>query len=96
MNLGPVAAILGTILGCIGGCIGAYCSYKAANGPRARRFVVWASLALVVLISSFLVALSLLPQLRACIWTFYIVALVFGIRFMNRRHSKIQREEQTR
>jgi hypothetical protein len=96
MNIGLVGGIVGSVIGCVGGFIGAYCSYKAAKGPRERRFVIWASIALVVLICSFLVALFLAPQARAWIWTCYIILLSLGIRYLSRRQSKIQQEEQTR
>jgi len=70
--------------------------YKRAKSSRERRFVILASIAIVVLVFSFLVVLHFAPQARAWIWTCYILALVFGIRYLNRWQSKIHREEQTR
>ena len=96
MNIGTIGGIIGIVGGCAGGFIGAYCSYRRAKSSRERRFVIWASIAILAFVGLFLAMLSLLPQARGWIWTFYAIVLVFGIRYLNHRQSKIQQEEQTR
>ncbi len=86
--------LVGTVLGLAGGLVGAYCSYKAASGPRERRFVVWASIAVLIYVASFLAALRLLPQAKVWLWTGYPLLLALGIRYLNRKQSAIRRGEQ--
>jgi len=94
MNLRLIGGLVGPALGLAGGLVGVYYSYKAARGPQERRFVIWASMALVVFILSFLVALFLAPQARVWIWTAYIILLPAGIRYLSRKQNAVRRGEQ--
>lgn len=96
MSIGTIGGIIGIVGGFAGGFIGAYCSYRRAKSSRERRFVVWASIAILVYVGLFLAVFSLLPSARDWIWAFYFIVLMFGIRCLNRWQSKIQQEEQTR
>jgi TM2 domain-containing membrane protein YozV len=96
MSIGTVGGIVGIVLGCAGGLLGAFCSYKAAKGPRERRFVIWASVGIFVSVFLFLALLSLLSGWRVWIWTCYLVLLPLVLRYLNRWQTAIQREEQTR
>jgi hypothetical protein len=94
MNLRLIAGWVGPALGLAGGLVGVYCSYRAARGPRERRFVIWASLAILAFILSFLVALFSVPRARVWILTTYIILLPLGIRYLNRKQNAIRRREQ--
>ncbi len=93
MNIGLIGAIVGSAVGVAGGLIGTYFSYRGANSPRERRFVILASIALFVYIGSFLAVLFHFPQTRPRIVVPYAVILATGIGYLNRRQSKIQREQ---
>jgi len=96
MNIGLMGAIVGSAVGVAGGLFGTYCSYRRAKSSRERRFVILASIAISVYVSSFLAVLFLFPQTRPMIFIPYVFILVAGIGYLNRQQSKIQREEQTR
>jgi hypothetical protein len=96
MSIGTIGGIVGVGGGFAGGFIGAYCSYKRAKSSRERRFVIWASIAMLVYVGLFLVVFSFLPWARNWTWAFYFIVQMFGIRSLIRWQSKIQREEQTR
>jgi hypothetical protein len=93
MNIGVIGGIAGSILGLAGGVAGAYRAYRRAKGPRERRFVVWASTALLGCVALYLTALFLAPKVRAAVFMAYAVVLSITIISMNRRHGIIQREE---
>jgi MFS family permease len=93
MNIRLIGIVIGPVLGLAGGVVGAYCSYRAARGPRERRFVIWASLALAVLILSFLAALLLVPQAKVWLWISYPLTLAMSIRYLNRKQNAIRRGE---
>jgi len=95
MNTGLVGGIIGSVVGLAGGLIGSYGSLKSAKGPRERRFVIWASLALFGFIGLFVTLLSLFPQHRTWIFVSYFIILVVGINCVNRRGRTIRREEQS-
>ena len=96
MNIGLSGAIVGSVIGVAGGLYGAYRSYTAAKGSREQRFVIWASIACLVYVGSFLAVLFLLPQTRPALFVPYAITLAAGIGYLNRRQRKIQQEEQTR
>jgi hypothetical protein len=96
MNIGLIGAIVGSAVGVAGGLFGTYRSYKAAKGRREQRFVIWASIGIFVYVGSFLAVLFIFPQTRPMIFIPYALILSSGIVYLNRRQSKIQREEQTR
>ena len=95
MNLGLIGGIIGSAIGFAGGLFGPYRSNKAAEGPRERHFVISASIGILVSVFMFLAILFLLSQWKVWIRTCYLLLLPFVLRYLNRRQSKIQREEQT-
>ena len=96
MNIGLIGGIAGSTLGLVGGLLGAYFSFKNAKGPRERHFVIWMSMACFVYVGSFLAVLFLFPQSRPEIFVPYVIILVVGINYSNRRQSTIRQEEQPR
>jgi hypothetical protein len=95
MNIGIIGGIVGSVIGVAGGMYGAYRSYTGAKSSREQRFVIWASIACLLFVGSFLAVLFLLPQTRPALFVPYSIILAAGIGYLNRRQSKIQREEQT-
>jgi L-asparagine transporter-like permease len=95
MNAGLVGGIIGSIVGLAGGLIGSYCSFKSAKGPRERRFVIWASIALFAFIGLFAALLFLFPRHRTWIFISYFIILVVAINCLNRRGSTLRRAEQS-
>jgi hypothetical protein len=73
-----------------------YSKYRRAKSARERRFIIWTSIALYVLVGSFIAVLVLFPKTYPMIFIAYLCALFGGISYLNRQQSKIQREEQTR
>jgi len=96
MNIGTIGGIIGIVGGCAGGFIGAYCSYRRAKSSRERRFVICASIGILVSVFVFLAMLSVLSEWKVWLWTCYLVLLPVALRYLNRWQSAIQREEQTR
>jgi hypothetical protein len=86
--------LVGPGLGVAGGLVGVYCSYKRAKGPRERRFVVRASIALIAFIGALFALLFFCPQLRSWWLLPYVIILTAGISYLNRRQNAIRREEQ--
>ena len=96
MNIGLIGAIVGSAVGVAGGLFGTYCSYRRAKSAREQRFVIWASIGIFVYIGSFLAVLFIFAQSHPMIFIPYALILSSGIVYLNRRQSKIQRDEQTR
>jgi len=96
MNIGLIGGIVGSALGLAGGLLGAYCSIKNAKGPRERRFVIWMSIACFVFVGLFLIALFLFLRSRPMIFVPYVIILIAGINYWNRRQGTIRQEEQSR
>ena len=87
-------AILGTVMGVIGGIIGSYFSIKNTKGPRERAFVVKACLVCWFLIFAFVIGMWLAPGIyKAMLGAAYVVALIVGIFWWNKRQAQIRAEE---
>ena len=94
MNPGIIAAIVGGAVGVLGGVIGTYFSIRNTNGPRERAFVIQASVVCVVFVLAFVGCMCLLPGVyKIYIVPVYIVVLVAGIQFCNKKQQRIRREE---
>ncbi|MGO8699048.1 MAG: hypothetical protein ACLQVY_15135 [Limisphaerales bacterium] len=87
--IGLVAGISASAVGLAG----AYFSYKKANGPRERRFIVAVTVALFAFIGVALTVLHCFPRWRSWIFLIYIIILTLGITYINRRSSALRREE---
>jgi uncharacterized membrane protein YfcA len=86
-------ALVGGISACAVGLAGAYFSYKRAEGPRERRFVVVVTVALFAFIGLALTVLHFFPRWRSWIFLIYVIILTLGITCINRRSSARRQQE---
>jgi len=93
--MNDAGGIVGSALGLAGGLLGAYCSIKNAKGPHERRFVIGMSIACFVFVGLFLIALFLFPHSRPIIFVPYVIILIAGINYCNRRQASIRHDEQS-
>jgi len=95
MDAGTIGGILGGIIGLIGGAVGTYASIKNTGGPRERRFMVRAAVAIWIGIALFLTLLLLIPNpYKWVVWIPYGVALPLTIVSLNRKQQAIRSREQ--
>jgi hypothetical protein len=93
-QLGIVGGILGCVLGFAGGLFGTCCCIRSTQGPRERRFMIQASVAVWVAVMLFVTLLMVLPSpYRFFTWVPYGVLLPLGIRYINKRQKQIMRSE---
>ncbi|MGA2802548.1 MAG: hypothetical protein ABSE97_09320 [Verrucomicrobiota bacterium] len=94
MNLGIVGGVAGSVVGVLGGLVGTYFSIKNTKGPRERAFMVKASIVGWVFVAAFVLGMCLLPGVyKICLVPIYVVVLVTGIRFGNKKQAEIRLEE---
>jgi hypothetical protein len=92
--LGYLGAILGSLFGLLGGAIGTWCSIRNTGGPRERTFIVRAAIGGWIFVLAFVAGLFLLPQpYNFLLWVPYLVLLVLGIVWLNRRQARIRAQE---
>jgi hypothetical protein len=95
MNSGIIGSVVGPLVGVAGGLIGTYVSIKNTKSARERAFAVRAAIVCWAGVSLFLLGLFLWPQARGWIAMLYCVLFPLGIRFGNKKHMAIRREEET-
>ena len=94
MDPGMMGIIIGGVLGLAGGILGTYFSIKNTLGQRERTFMVRIAAITWLAVTAFIVALFFIPQpYNWLLWLPYGFALVFGIRWSNRRQAQIRAEE---
>lgn len=94
MDTASIGGIIGSVFGILGGAVGTYFSIRNTNSPRERRFVVRVAIfAWLVLGLLTVLAVLLLPSLRAWAWVPICVIVVVGGPLLNRRQELIRREE---
>jgi drug/metabolite transporter (DMT)-like permease len=93
-QLGMVGGILGCVLGFAGGLFGTCCCIRNTQGPRERKFMIQASVAVWVAVMLFVTLLMVLPSpYRFLTWVPYGILLLLGIRYINKRQKQIMRAE---
>jgi hypothetical protein len=96
MDLGIIGGVVGGALGIAGGVVGTYFSIKNTAGPRERAFMVRTAIIGWLAISAFLLGLFLFPHpYSMLLWAPYVVALIWAIRWCNRRQQQIRAAERT-
>lgn len=95
MHPGALIGIAGAVIGILGGAAGTYFSIRNTNGPRERFFMVRVAVVGWIAISTFLVALFVVPvPYNQLVWIPYVVALPLAIRWGNRRQAEIRAAEE--
>lgn len=94
MNPGMTGAIIGGVGGLAGGIIGTWFSIRNTNGPRERAFTIRMSALTLCSVLLFLTLLFALPRsLNWLLWGPYMLLLVIGISYWNRRQAQIRKAE---
>ncbi len=84
-------AILGSLVGVLGGVLGTWASIRNTRTPSERSFMIRCALAIWVGVVLFLVALLLIPQpYNYLLWVPYVLLLVFGISWINKRQASLR------
>lgn len=92
--VGLAGGIAGAVIGLMGGAIGTLFSIKNTDGPKERAFMIQLSILGWIGITTFLAVLFVLPMpWRAAPWIIYGPALMWFIRWGNRRQARIRAEE---
>jgi hypothetical protein len=90
---GWIGGIAASLIGVLGGAYGTYMSLKHTNTPRERAFMIRCSLVVWFLVIAFVVGLMLLPvPYNILLWIPYLVVLVVGVQWMNKRQAQIRAE----
>jgi len=93
-TLGLVGGLLGGAIGVAGGIFGTWCSVRAAQSDRERRYLVRWAVYFWVGISVFLALLFLLPEpYRWFLWLPYALALGWAVHRCNVGQMKIRETE---
>jgi hypothetical protein len=86
-----VGVVVGITLGLAGSIIGAAASLRRAKSPAERRRIIMWALALTLLITGFVVGISIAAeQYRIYLWVTYAVVLPLVIMAGNRDQSRRQ------
>jgi type III secretory pathway component EscV len=94
MNPGIMGGIVGSAIGVAGGLVGTYFSIKNTKTSREHAFMVKASVVAWVFIAVFVLGMCLIPGFyKVYLAPIYVVALVVGILFGNKRQAQIRLEE---
>jgi Ca2+/Na+ antiporter len=94
MNPGMTGAIIGGIGGLAGGVIGAYAGIKNTNGPKERGYMIKMAALMWWAVVFFLALLFALPTpYQWFIWGPWVVLLVIGITYCNKRQGQIRKAE---
>ncbi|WP_339736297.1 hypothetical protein [uncultured Gimesia sp.] len=89
-----IGAVGGTLLGVLGGVYGTRNSIKQTNGPRERAFVKKMALLYVIMVSTFVALVFLLPDpWNQYIWLPYGLWLNYTIRRSSRKQQAIREAE---
>ncbi|MEQ8763483.1 MAG: hypothetical protein RL885_06125 [Planctomycetota bacterium] len=82
---------VGPAIGIAGGVFGTWMSVRAARSAPERAFVIWSSIGILVLVSTFVVALSIIPTWhKHLLWPLYAAGLTYSTRAINRRQTELR------
>ena len=95
MNAGLVGGSIGSLIGVAGGVIGTYFGIKNTNSARERAFMIRSAIVCCIGVVLFFAITVFIPPMRLWIGILCVILFPFVIRYMNRRHAAIRREEQT-
>ena len=85
------SAILGSCMGVLGGVLGTWCSIRNTQSSAERVFVIRCSIAILLLVIAFVAGLLLVPvPYYHLLWIPYAIALVVGVRWMNRAQARLR------
>ena len=94
MNSGLIGAIIGSLIGLLGAGVGTYFSIKNTDGPKEKAFMIKVAIMIWICVLAFIGLMLIIPgNYKYLLWIPYVIALVVGIKILNRKQMEIQMDE---